>query len=77
MNAGHVGAKLLAEQIGGKGKVALITKVGQSNLEERIQGYKDEFAANYPDIEIVQIIDDQSRFGEGRGRPEGRATARA
>ncbi len=59
-NAGHVGAKLLAEQIGGKGKVALITKVGQSNLEERIQGYKDEFAANYPDIEIVQIIDDQS-----------------
>ena len=60
VNAGHVGAKLLAEQIGGKGKVALITKVGQSNLEERIQGYKDEFAANYPDIEIVQIIDDQT-----------------
>jgi ribose transport system substrate-binding protein len=59
-NAGHVGAKLLAEQIGGKGKVAILTKVGQSNLEERIQGYKDEFAANYPDIEIVQIIDDQS-----------------
>ena len=59
-NAGRVGGKLLAEQIGGKGKVALITKVGQSNLEERIQGYKDEFAENWPDIELVQIIDDQS-----------------
>jgi len=58
--AGHQGAQVLAKAIGGKGKVALITKVGQSNLEERIQGYKDEFAANYPDIKIVQIIDDQS-----------------
>ena len=59
-NAGRVGGKMLAELIGGKGKVAILTKVGQSNLEERIQGYKDEFAQNYPDIEIVQIIDDQS-----------------
>ena len=59
-NAGREGAKTLAEAIGGKGKVALLTKVGQSNLEERIQGYKDEFAANYPGIEVVQIIDDQS-----------------
>jgi ribose transport system substrate-binding protein len=59
-NAGKVGARTLAEAIGGKGKVALITKVGQSNLEERIQGYKDEFAADYPDIEVAQIIDDQS-----------------
>jgi ribose transport system substrate-binding protein len=59
-NAGRVGARLLAEAIGNSGKVALITKVGQSNLEERIQGYQDEFAENYPDIEIVQIIDDQS-----------------
>jgi ribose transport system substrate-binding protein len=60
VNAGKVGADLLAKAIGGKGKVALMTKVGQSNLEERIQGYKDEFAAKYPDIHIVQIIDDQS-----------------
>jgi ribose transport system substrate-binding protein len=59
-NAGRVGAKTLAEAIGGKGKVALITKVGQSNLEERLNGYKDEFAANFPGIEMVQVIDDQS-----------------
>jgi ribose transport system substrate-binding protein len=60
VNAGHAGAKLLAAQIGGKGKVALITKVGQSNLEERIKGYQDEFKANYPDIEVVQIVNDDS-----------------
>lgn len=59
-NAGHVGAQLLAKEIGGKGKVAILTKVGQSNLEERIQGYKDEFAKNFPGIELVQVIDDQS-----------------
>ena len=59
-NAGRVGAALLADLIGGEGKVALITKVGQSNLEERIQGYENEFAENWPNIEMVQIIDDQS-----------------
>jgi ribose transport system substrate-binding protein len=59
-NAGRVGAQTLAEAIDGKGKVALLTKVGQSNLEERIQGYKDEFAENYPEIEMVQIVDTQS-----------------
>ena len=59
-NAGRVGAKTLAEALGGKGKVALITKVGQSNLEERLNGYKDEFAANFPGISVVQVIDDQS-----------------
>ena len=42
-NAGVVGGRLLAELLGGKGKVALITKVGQSNLEERIAGYKSVF----------------------------------
>ncbi len=59
-NAGRVGARTLAEAIGGEGKVALITKVGQSNLEERLQGYQDEFAESFPDIEIVQVIDNQS-----------------
>ncbi len=57
--AGRTGGEYLAQAMGGKGKVALMTKPGQSNLEERIQGYK-EVLANYPDIEIVQIADTQS-----------------
>jgi len=57
--AGFKGGQKLAGLIGSKGKVALMTKVGQSNLEERIRGYKDALA-QYKDIEIVQIVDTQS-----------------
>lgn len=58
-NAGYTGGKYLAEAIGGSGKVAIMTKPGQDNLEQRIQGYQDALA-DYPEIEIVQIADTQS-----------------
>ena len=57
--AGLEGGAKLAELIGGKGKVALMTKVGQSNLEERISGYKDALA-KFKEISLVQIADTQS-----------------
>lgn len=57
--AGMVGGQKLASLIGGKGKVAIMTKPGQSNLEERIAGYKAALA-KFKDIEIVQIADTQS-----------------
>ncbi len=53
-NAGYQGGLKLAELVGGKGKVALLTRTGQSNLNERIEGYKAALA-KYPDIQIVQI----------------------
>ncbi len=58
-NAGVVGGTKLATLIGGKGKVAIMTKPGQSNLEERIAGYKAALA-KFKDIELVQIADTQS-----------------
>ena len=58
-NAGVVGGTKLASLIGGKGKVAIMTKPGQSNLEERIAGYKSALA-KFKDIELVQIADTQS-----------------
>ena len=58
-NAGKTGGEYLARIIGGRGKVALMTKPGQSNLEERIAGYR-EALGNFPGIEIVQIADTQS-----------------
>lgn len=58
-NAGRIGGEKLAELVGKKGKVAIMTKPGQSNLEERVAGYK-EALAKYPDIEVVQIADTQS-----------------
>jgi len=59
-NAGKVGGELLCNAVGKKGKVALLTKTGQSNLEERIQGYQAYMKESCPDVEIVQIINDDS-----------------
>jgi ribose transport system substrate-binding protein len=58
-NAGVTGGEKLAETIGGSGKVAILTRPGQSNLEERVAGYQTALA-RYPGIEIVQIGDTQS-----------------
>ncbi|MBM4019275.1 MAG: substrate-binding domain-containing protein [Planctomycetes bacterium] len=57
--AGLEGGRKLAELLGGKGKVALMTKPGQSNLEERIRGYQDALR-QHPGIEVVQVADTQS-----------------
>jgi ribose transport system substrate-binding protein len=57
--AGFEGGQKMASLISKKGKVALMTKPGQSNLEERIRGYKDALA-KFPDIQLVQIADTQS-----------------
>ena len=58
-NAGVVGGTKLASLIGGKGKVAIMTRPGQSNLEERIAGYKSALA-KFKDIQIVQVADTRS-----------------
>jgi ribose transport system substrate-binding protein len=58
-NAGITGGQKMAQLIGEKGKVAVMTRPGQSNLEERIAGYKAAFA-KYPGIELVQEVDTQA-----------------
>ncbi len=58
-NAGYQGGLKLAELVGGKGKVALLTKTGQSNLEERIRGYKEALAKS-PEISVVQVANTDS-----------------
>lgn len=58
-NAGFTGGNAMADLIGGSGRVALMTRPGQSNLEERIAGYQAALA-QYPGIEIVQVADTQS-----------------
>lgn len=51
--AGVTMGKAMAEAIGGKGKVAIVTgQLGASNLNERIDGVK-EALKDYPDIQIV------------------------
>jgi len=57
--AGIEGGTKLAELIGGRGKIAILTKPGQSNLDERVRGYKDALAA-HPGISVVQVVDTRS-----------------
>jgi len=54
--AGELGGEYIAKLLNGKGQVAIMTKPGQSNLDERVQGYQNAFA-KYPGIEVVQIAD--------------------
>jgi ribose transport system substrate-binding protein len=57
--AGYQGGKKLAALIGGKGQVALMTKPGQLNLEERMAGYRKALG-ECPGISIVHVADTQS-----------------
>jgi ribose transport system substrate-binding protein len=54
------GGKVLGEQavklLNGKGKVAIITSVGATNLESRLAGMKDALA-KAPGIQIVEVFD--------------------
>lgn len=56
-DAGVTAADYIGTQLGGKGRVACLTRTGQSNINARIQGFADELAAKYPDIELVQVVD--------------------
>ena len=57
--AGYTGGMKMAELLNSEGKIALMTKVGQPNLEERIEGYRDALA-KFPKMEIVQVVDTAS-----------------
>jgi ribose transport system substrate-binding protein len=57
--AGRVGAEMLAQAIGGKGKVLLGTFPAPATLE-RVEGYKETFAQKYPEIEVVDVVNDKA-----------------
>jgi ribose transport system substrate-binding protein len=58
-DAGFRGGMKLAELVGGRGRVAVMTKVGQPNLEERVRGYRDALA-KHPGIELARVADTKS-----------------
>jgi ribose transport system substrate-binding protein len=53
--AGATAAKYLAEALGGKGDVAVVTLPGQLNHEERTAGFVETIETSYPDMKVVQI----------------------
>ena len=58
--AGQKGARTLIDAIGGEGKVVIVTKVGQGNLEERIAGYKAEIEKTGGKVELAEVLNDDS-----------------
>ncbi|MEK1850936.1 MAG: substrate-binding domain-containing protein [Phyllobacterium sp.] len=57
--AGKVGGKMLADAIGGKGKVLLGSFPAPSVLE-RVEGYKAYFKDSAPEIEVVDVVNDKA-----------------
>src|SRR6202049_1140730 len=54
--AGVMGARVAAKEMHGKGNVVVFTMPGQTNLEDRLRGYRDSFA-NSPQIKIARVVD--------------------
>jgi ribose transport system substrate-binding protein len=59
IRAGRVGGEMLANAIGGSGKVILGT-FPSPNVLDRVEGYKQVFRERYPDIEVVQVVNDKA-----------------
>lgn len=53
--AGYLGGTKMSEVVEGKGKVAILTDLGNTSLVHRVNGYKDAIADKAPDVEIVQV----------------------
>lgn len=56
LEAGRLGGRRVLEKLGGRGNVVFFTLVGQPNLDERLKGFKDAFAAR-PDIKVAEVVD--------------------
>lgn len=54
--AGQMGGKRLAQELKGKGNVAVFTMPTQPNLNERLRGYLDALEA-FPQIKVTHIVD--------------------
>jgi ribose transport system substrate-binding protein len=56
--AGFTGGQRLAQELHGKGNVVVFTMPDQSNLQDRLRGYKEALAKT-PDIKITRVVDIQ------------------
>src|SRR5947209_10115880 len=54
--AGRIMGEQTVNLLGGKGKVAIITSVGATNLQRRLDGVK-EVLAQHKDIQVVEVYD--------------------
>lgn len=67
---GASAADLVGKVLNGKGKVGIVSFITAQNHQERVQGFKDELKAKFPDIEVVGIASED-------GTPQSETTAAA
>ena len=53
---GVMAAKVAVKEMHGKGNVVVFTMPGQTNLDDRLRGYRDTFATS-PQIKIARVVD--------------------
>jgi ribose transport system substrate-binding protein len=58
-DAGRAGGEMLAQAIGGKGKVLLGT-FPAPNVLDRVEGYKSIFKEKYPEITVADVVNDKA-----------------
>jgi ribose transport system substrate-binding protein len=64
--AGRQQAEVMAEALGGKGKITIVTgSLVMANLNERMEGVQEVLAEKYPDIEVVDTIATDDDFAKG------------
>jgi ribose transport system substrate-binding protein len=56
--AGFTGGQRLAQELKGKGNIVVFTMPDQSNLQERLRGYKEALSRT-PDIKVTRVVDIQ------------------
>jgi ribose transport system substrate-binding protein len=54
--AGQIGGRAAAKALNGKGNVFAFLFAGQTNMEERLNGYRSVFA-QYPQLKLIDAID--------------------
>ena len=59
-DSGVAAARYMAELLGDEGEVGIVKVVGQLNLEQRAQGFKETIENEYPNMKVIQEVD-----GEG------------
>jgi ribose transport system substrate-binding protein len=69
LEAGHLGGQRALEKLGDKGNVVFFSMPGQPNLDERLKGYQDVFAA-HPEIKVVEVVNIKGDSGNAFDRTQ-------
>lgn len=59
-NAGYVAGDIIGKKLGGTGDVGILTIPGIYSLDERQRGFEECIQKNYPDINIVAVMNDEA-----------------